>query len=149
MDNAQGRQDLSRQIDERRESIRAYLRRARPRRNLLTTTSLIASAVAAALTAGPGFGRDGFNNAVAEIFSLPDSAIVWQVICALASILSLVAAITTGLANSRNTSEQISTAESASAQLEGLLAALRYGQLPLDEAVRLYQEYSSKAAFID
>lgn len=149
MDNAQGRQDLSRQIDERRENIRAYLRRARPKRSRLTTTSIIASAVAAALTAGPGFGRDGFNNAVAELFSLPDSAIVWQVICMLASILSLVAAIATGLANSRNTSEQISIAESASAQLEGLLAALRYGQLPLDEAVRLYQEYSSKAAFID
>ncbi|WP_262103359.1 exodeoxyribonuclease VII small subunit [Arthrobacter sp. Marseille-P9274] len=149
MDNAQGRQDLTREIDERRESIRAYLRRARPKRSLLTNISIIASATAAALTAGPGFGQDGFNNAIASIFSLPDSAVVWQVICVLASILSLAAAICTGLANSHNTAERISTAESASAQLEGLLAALKYGQLPLDEAVRLYQEYSSKAAFID
>jgi hypothetical protein len=149
MDDAENRQALTRQIDERRDDIRAFLRRTRPKRNRLTTLSVVGSAVVAALTAGPGFGQETFTVAVAGALSLPDSAVVWQVICILASVLSLAAAISTGLANSRNTAEQISAAESASAQLEGLLTALKYGQLPVAEAVRLYQEYSSKAAFID
>jgi hypothetical protein len=149
MDEAQNRQDLTRQIDQRRDDIRAFLRHARPRRNRLTTVSIVASAVVAALTAGPGFGQDTFNAAVASIFSLSNPAIVWQVICVLASLLSLVAAIASSLANSRNSADQISTAESASAQLDGLLTALKYGDLPLGDAARLYQEYSSKAAFID
>ena len=83
MDEAQNRQDLTRQIDQRRDDIRAFLRHARPRRNRLTTVSIVASAVVAALTAGPGFGQDTFNAAVASIFSLSNPAIVWQVICVL------------------------------------------------------------------
>ena len=149
MDDAQNRQDLTRQIDQRRDDIRAFLRRARPKRNRLTNVSVVGSSVVAALTAGPGFGQNNFNTAVAGAFSLSSTSIVWQVICILASILSLAAAIASGLANSRNSAEQISTAESASAQLDGLLTALKYGQLPVGDAARLYQEYSSKAAFID
>jgi hypothetical protein len=149
MDDAQNRQDLTRQIDERRNDIRAFLRRARPRRNRLTSVSIVASALVAALTAGPGFGQDTFNSAVASIFSLSSPSVVWQVICILSSVLSLVAAIASSLSNSRNSAEQISSAESASAQLDGLLTALKYGEMPLGDAARLYQEYSSKAAFID
>jgi cytochrome bd-type quinol oxidase subunit 2 len=149
MDDAQSRQDLTRQIEERRGDIKTFLRQARPRRNRLTSVSIVGSAVVAALTAGPGFGRDGFTSAVSGALSLSSTSIVWQVICILASVLSLAAAIASGLANSRNSAEQISAAESASAQLEGLQTALKYGQLPLGDAARLYQEYSSKAAFID
>ncbi|NMR30478.1 hypothetical protein [Crystallibacter degradans] len=149
MNTSGTRDNLFREIDKRRRDIKTYLRRARPRRTRLTITSVVGSALVAALTAGPGFGQEGFTAAVARLFSLPDPSVVWQVICVLAALLSVASAVATGLANSNNVAAQITAAEACNIELEGLQTALRFGHLPLEDAVRMYQEYLSKVAFID
>ncbi|MCG2621894.1 hypothetical protein LVY72_08175 [Arthrobacter sp. I2-34] len=147
-EDLQLRRELSERIERRRASIGAYLKRTRPRLSRLSTASIVGSSVVAALTAGPGIGKQDFTNSVASILSLEDSAVVWQSLCLLATVLSVAVALTTHFATSKGRAEQISAAETCNAELDGLQTALTFGTLPLDEAVRLYQQYSVKAAFV-
>ncbi|MFD1214786.1 hypothetical protein ACFQ36_22420 [Arthrobacter sp. GCM10027362] len=148
-EDPQLRRELSERIERRRASIGAYLRRHRPRQSRLSTLSVVTSSLVAALTAGPGMGQEGFTGSVAGLLALQDTSLVWQTICLLATVLSVAAALTTHFATSKGKSEQISAAETCSAELEGLQTALAFGNLPLEEAVRLYQQYSVKAAFVE
>ena len=94
------RQQLSDLIEQRRSSVRSFLRRARPRRNRLTNMSVFGSSLAAALTVGPAVGGTKFTAGVQALFSLQDSASVWRILCLGAVLLSLAAALATSLANS-------------------------------------------------
>ena len=66
-----------------------------------------------------------------------------------AMLLSLVAAVSTNLANSHSVAAKVGAAEACNAQLEGLQAALSSGRLPLEDAIHLYQQYTSQVAFVD
>lgn len=145
----QVREDLTARIHQRRASVMAFLRTARPRRNRFTNISIVGSALAAAFTVGPAVGGSKFTGAVQDVFSLGDDAIVWRVLCLAAVLLSLAAALATNLANSNALSAQVSAAEAASAELDGLESALKFGTLPTDNAVELYRQYVAKVAFID
>lgn len=148
-DEQQLRQDLSARIHQRRGSVLNFLRTARPRRNRLTNISIVGSALAAAFTVGPALGGTKFTGAVQALFSLRDDAIVWRVLCLAAVLLSLAAALATNLANSHALAAQVSAAEAASAELDGLESALSFGQMPTDNAIELYRQYAAKVAFID
>ena len=143
------RQRLSTRIDEKQQAIRAYLARERPRRNRLSNISIIGSGLAAALTAGPAVGGTGFTDAVAGLFSLSEDSIVWRVLCLLAVILSVAAALATNVATSRAVADRVSAAETSNAQLEGLAVSLDIGNIDVDEAVKLYQQYAGQVAFVD
>lgn len=136
--------DLLARIDARRASIGAYLRQARPRGNRLVNTAIISSAIAAVLTAGPALGGETFSRGVANGLSLPSDSIVWRSLCLLALAVSIVAAITTNLARSQDTARRITAAESANAELEGLRTLVEFGQVPVGEAAKLYQQYVVK-----
>ena len=148
-EDPQVRQELSARIHQRRGSVAAYLRRARPRRNRLTNISIVGSALAAAFTVGPAVGGTRFTVAVQDIFSLRDDSVVWRVLCLAAVLLSLAAALATNLANSHALATQVSAAEACSAELEGLESALAFGHLPIDDAVGLYRQYVAKVPFIE
>ncbi|WP_245933599.1 hypothetical protein [Arthrobacter livingstonensis] len=148
-DGPQERQQLSARIEQRRSAVMAFLRKARPRRNRLTNISIVGSALAAVLTVGPAVGGTRFTGALQGIFSLGDDSIVWRVLCLAAVLLSLAAALSTSLANSHAVAAQVSAAEACNAELDGLEAALAFGQLPTDKAVELYRQYVAKVSFID
>ncbi|WP_104091122.1 hypothetical protein [Arthrobacter sp. GMC3] len=148
-EDPQARQDLSARIHQRRASVLAFLRTARPRRNRLTNISIVGSALAAVLTLGPAVGGTRFTGAVQGIFSLRDDSTVWRVLCLAAVILSLAAALATNLANSHSLAQQVSAAEACSAELDGLESALQFGHLPIDNAVEMYRQYVAKVSFID
>lgn len=143
------RQRLSSRIDEKQQAIRSYLGKERPRRTRLANISIVGSALAAALTAGPAVGGTGFTSAVAEIFNLSDDSIVWRVLCLLAVICSVAAALATNFATSHSLADRVSAAETSSAQLEGLQVALSFGHIDIDEAVKLYQQYSTQVPFVE
>ena len=143
------RQRLSNRIDEKQQAIRAYLGKERPRRTRLASISIVGSALAASLTAGPAVGGTGFTEAVANIFNLPDDSIVWRVLCLLAVICSIAAALATNFATSHSLADRVSAAETSSAQLEGLQVALNFGHIEIDEAVKLYQQYSTQVPFVE
>ncbi|MFF2347057.1 hypothetical protein [Pseudarthrobacter sp. NPDC058119] len=111
--------------------------------------SVIGSALAAALTVGPAAGGTKFTEGVQALLSLDDDSTVWRILCLVAVLCSLTAAVSTGLSNSHELASRVSAAEACSAELEGLAGALAFGHLHPEDAVRLYQQYIAKVAFID
>src|SRR5919112_2347139 len=132
-ESADTRQRLSDRIDQKQQAIRSYLGRERPRRNRLSNISIVGSALAAMLTAGPAVGGTGFTEAVRGIFSLEDDSVVWRFLCLAAVIFSVAAAIATNFGEARALGEKVSAAETANAQLEGLQLSLNFGNLAVDE----------------
>jgi hypothetical protein len=143
------RQLLSARIEQKQQAVRSYLGRERPRRNKLSNVSVVGSALAAMLTAGPAFGGTGFTEALKGVFSLGDDSIVWRVLCLFAVLLSVAAALSTNFANSHSIADRVSAAETANAQLEGLRDTLSFGHIDTGEALKLYQQYVAQVAFVD
>ncbi len=128
------RQELSQRIQSRRANIRTLLQRARPRRNRLANLSIVGSAVAAVLTAGPAIGGQTFTATLQSRLGLADDSTAWRLLCLGAFLLSLFAAIATDLSNSRDLAGRVSAGESCNAELEGLPTLLDFAQLPIPEA---------------
>jgi hypothetical protein len=143
------RQLLCNRIEQKQQAVRSYLGRERPRRNKLSNISVVGSALAAMLTAGPAFGGTGFTNALKGVFLLEDGSLVWRVLCMGAVLLSVGAALATNFANSHSIADRVSAAETANAQLEGLRDTLSFGHIDTDEALKLYQQYVAQVAFVD
>jgi hypothetical protein len=143
------RQRLSDRIQQKQQTIRSYLGRERPRRNRLSNISIVGSALAAMVTAGPAAGGTGFTEALQGIFSLGDDSVVWRFLCLAAVILSVAAALATNFANSHALADRVSAAETTNAQLEGLQDTLDFGHIPIDDALKLYQQYVAQVPFVD
>jgi hypothetical protein len=142
-------QQLLRRIRNRRRTIDAYLRSARPRAARLTYVAVISSALAAALTAGPALGGPKFTSQVAGTLQLEGGApAVWRPLCLMAMIVSVIAAISANLSKSKNAEARIVSAEACHAELEGLETLVEFEQVPLDDAVKLYQQYISRVPFV-
>ncbi|WP_138444231.1 hypothetical protein [Sinomonas susongensis] len=148
-EDAGARKELSALIEERRGTIRDFLRRARPRRSRLTNISLLGSSLAAAFTVGPAAGGTKFTEALKNLFALADDSVVWRVLCLAAVLLSITAAIATNLANSSNVAAQVSAAEACLGELEGLQLSLSLGNVPLDDIVQAYRQAIAKVPFLD
>lgn len=148
-DNVDVRLELIRRIEARRAGIDAFLRRVRPRTVRLANISIVSSAVAAVFTAGPAFGGTSFTEAVQRGFSLESSSIVWRVLCLVATLVSLVAVISVHLNKSQDVASQLSAAEACNTELEGLQTLLEFAQLPVYDAVELYQKYIAKIPFVE
>ena len=148
-DETDVRQQLTARIEAKRAGISRFLVRARPRRNRLANLSVVGSAIAAVMTAGPAIGGQSFTASVQGRLGFEDSSTVWRVLCLAAMLLSVAAAVATNLSNSRDLNGRVTAAETCNAELEGLETLLEFGQLPLPEAVKLYQQYVAKVPFVD
>ena len=143
------RRDLLWRIETRRAAIQAFLRQQRPRTRRRINATIILSSLAALFTAGPAVGGETFAEGVQGAFGLDSDAYVWRVLCLLALVVSVSAAILTNIGKSEDDVAKVAAAEAANAELEGLTTLVRYGHLSVDDAVKLYQQYSSKILFID
>lgn len=141
-------QKLLERIKGRRASIYAYVHEMEPRGDRLTNMSVVCSALVTALTAGPALGGTQFTEAIQALIRLPDDAPVWRVLCLAAVILSIVAAISTNLYKSHDVASRLAKAQASGALLEGLETAIEFGQLSLQDATKLYQQYIAEVAFI-
>jgi hypothetical protein len=148
-DDVDVRLELIRRIEARRASINDFLRRVRPRSIRLANVSIVSSALAAVFTAGPAFGGVSFAEAVQRGLSLENSSIVWRILCLVATLVSLVAAISVQLNKSQEVASQLSAAEACNTELEGLQALLEFAQLPVRDAVELYRKYITKIPFVE
>ena len=142
-------QQLLNHIEERRQDLNTYLRRAKPRSERLTLASIISSALAAALTAGPALGGAEFVGSVAQTLGLPGAPAVWRPLCLLAMIVSVVAAITANLSRSKNAEARIMSAEACNTELDLLATFIELHQVSLDEAVKMYQQSVTKVPFVE
>ena len=141
-------QQLLNRITERRRGVDARLRTARPRSDRLTMVTIISSAIAAALTAVPAISGAALMKSISSALELGGPDNVWRPLCLLAMIFSVVAAISVNLGKSRNAENRIISAETCNAELEGLQTLIEYRQVPLDEAVRMYQQSVAKVPFL-
>jgi hypothetical protein len=64
-------------------------------------------------------------------------------------LVSVSAAVLSNIAKSQDEVARLSTAEAANAELEGLSTLLQFGHLSVDDAVKLYQQYSVKIPFVE
>jgi hypothetical protein len=143
------RQDLLSRIEARRASVQAFLHRQRPRTRRRTNVAIVLSSLAALFTAGPAVGGETFAGTVQNTLNLRSESYVWRVLCLLALLVSVGSAVVSNISKSRDDIAQVSTAEAANAELEGLSTLLQFGQLPVQDAVKLYQQYSTKIPFVE
>ena len=143
------RAELRARIDTRRAGITAFLHDVRPRRNRLTNISIVSSAIAAALVAGPGVAGPEFVNAIKEELSIANGALVWQSLCLAALVVSLVSAISANLSKSQDLAARVTAAEVCSTELEGVATSLQFGHLSVEEAAEQYHQSVSKIPFVE
>jgi hypothetical protein len=143
------RADLLVRIEARRSEVRAFLRQRRPRSRRRANATLVFTSLAAVFTIGPAAGGESFAGAVQKTLGLASDSYVWRVLCLLAVVVSAAAAVLTNIGKNSEDPEHISAAEAADAELEGLTTLLRYGHLSLDDAVKLYQQYTVKIPFVE
>jgi cytochrome bd-type quinol oxidase subunit 2 len=148
-DQTDHRQDLLLRVNTRRAGVEAYLRQQRPRVRRWTTVMLVLTSLSAVFTAGPAFGGVPFAEAVQTALGLDTSSAVWRVLCFLALLVSVAAAVMTTVEKSRGSSAQLSAVEAADAELEGLATLLEFGTLSVEDGVKLYQQYVTKIPFVD
>lgn len=147
--NGIARRQLLARISARRERIDRFLRAARPEHHRLVNTALAGSAVAALLVAGPALGGEAFTSGLASDLGLAGGTQVWRGACLLALLAAVAAALAVHRARSRDTAHRIAVAEAVDAELDGLQTLLEFGQLPVFDAVRLYQGYVAKIPWIE
>ncbi|RFU19188.1 hypothetical protein [Geodermatophilus marinus] len=135
-------------IRARRGAIDAYVREQRPASNRLSTVSIVSSAIAAALTAGPAFGGTRFADTVQQGLSLPQPSRVWQVLCLGAVVVSITAAVSAQLNRANDLSARIGAAEAAGVMLEGLRTRLEYGGLSVKSGAEEYQDIVAGIPFV-
>ncbi len=147
-DDSELRQDLLQRIEARRAGVDAFLRDHRPRLRRRANVTIVLSSLSAAFTAGPALGGQSFAGSVQQGLGLADDSVVWRLLCLLALVVSVGAAVMANIAKSQDADARLSTAEAAGAELEGLATLLHFGHLPLDDAVKLYQQYTIKIPFV-
>ena len=126
-------------IRKKRHKLAAYLAKSEPRYMRLINFSIISGALAASLTAGPGIAGNGFVDTVkdAASFGVP----IWQVLCLLATILSVSTVIMNSMLKSHSLTSKINSARSCDAKLEGLETMLELSQINVEQATPLYTQY--------
>jgi hypothetical protein len=143
------RRDLLGRIDHRRAAVRAYLRTQRPRTRRRSTITIVLTSLAAVFTAGPAVGGETFAEGVQKALGLASDSYVWRTLCLLTMLVSIGAAVVTNMGKSQDAVARLSAAEAANAELEGLTTLLQFGHLTVEDAVKLYQQYSVQVPFID
>ena len=149
VDDGALRRDLLARIEARRASVQAFLRTHRPRIRRRANITIVLSSLAAVFTAGPAVGGEPFAESVQDTLGLASDSTVWRVLCLLAMLVSIGAAVLSNIAKSQDDVARLSTAEAANAELEGLSTLLEFGHLSVDDAVKLYQQYSVKIPFVE
>jgi hypothetical protein len=143
------RRDLLARIDARRASVQAHLARNRPRVRRRGTVTVVLSSIAALSTAGPALGGESFTERISTSLGLPADSVVWRVLCLGALVVSIAAAVLTNLGKTQDASARLSTVEAVDGELEGLSLLLEYGDLSVQDGVKLYQQYTGKVGFLD
>ena len=149
VEGSDGRADLLARIAAKRASVQAHLRENRPKARRRANITLVLTSLGAVFTAGPAVGGERFSGGVASSLGLSGDSVVWRVLCLATVLVSVGAAVLTNLGKSQDAAVQLSTAEAVDGELEGLSLLLAFGHLPVEDAVKLYQQYTAKAGFID
>ncbi len=146
--DAAARRELLARVRARRASVHAFVQDQRPRGARLTTASMACSGLVTALTAGPAFGGPKFTQIAQQTFNLPSEAFVWRFLCFAAVLASVAAGITTNMYKTQDLGARLVKAEASQGVLEGVEVLLEFGQVPVADAIKLYQQAIAEIPFI-
>ena len=134
-------------IKQKRHQLDTFLAAARPRKRRLLNTTIVGGSLAAALTAGPAVGGQSFTVWLTMTLGLTSPS--WRLLCAAASVSSIMATVATQLLKSHNVEEYVARAQSCRAKLEVLELGLSMGQLDLRQATTEYLKCVEDVAFLE
>lgn len=138
--------DLGDRIRSKRAEVRAYLQASLPRRRRLLNISLSCGSLAALLTAAPALGGKSFSEWLGETAGLGGPA--WQWLCALAALLSVVAAGANQWLKSQGSEEKLAKAQLCAVRLEMLDIGLAAGNLDTERATAEFLQCLESVAFL-
>ena len=138
---------LLQRIREKRAEVDRFLAATQPRKRRLLNTTIVGGTLAAALTAGPAVGGASFTAWLTQTLSLRSPS--WRLLCAAASISSVLATVATQLLKTNNIEEHVAQAQSCRAKLEVLDVAITLGQLDTAQATAEFLRYPEAASFLE
>lgn len=122
-------------VHARREAVARATERLARRDTRLTLMSVIASAVATVLTAAPAMGGPELTRALGS--AGPDTP-SWRILCGVASICSLLAAIAANLHRQGEVTSRLARCQAGAARLEALELQVSFQKAALLDATGEY-----------
>jgi hypothetical protein len=138
---------LKSRVRAKQAEVNRYLRSTGTRRRRLLNVSIVTGAIATALTAAPALGGKTLADWITATFGMSSPS--WQLLCALAAVCSLTAAVATQLNNSKNYEEHIARAQQIRATLEMLEVGITSGHLSHRDATSQYLTCIENTSFIE
>lgn len=135
------------ELRNQRDLLARFLRRNRPRQQRLSTLAVVASSLAAVLTAAPAIGGPSFTTELTKLLGLQSPS--WRWICAAAALLSTLASSCSQLLQSSRLEEKVSRCQSAMARLDALELGLDLGQFKRDFAAETLVACVEASAALD
>jgi hypothetical protein len=139
--------DLLETVRQKRRQVDAFLANAVPKKRRLMNVAIVAGALAAALTAAPAAGGQPFTAWMTSAMGLTSPS--WRLLCAAASLFSIMATVSTQLLKSNSLEERIARAQGCRAKLEVLEVGIAAGQLDVARATAEYLQCVQEAAFLE
>jgi hypothetical protein len=139
--------DLISRIRQKRTQVERFISAELPRKRRLLNMTIFGGTLAATLTAFPAVGGQSFTAWVTKAFGFSSPS--WQILCAAASVSSIVATVATQLLKSHNVEEHVTRAQGCRAKLEVLEVGLSAGQLETAQATSEFIRCVEQIAFLD
>jgi hypothetical protein len=140
--------ELLGRIRQKRSRLDRFLAAELPRKRRLLNTTIIGGTLATALTAAPAIGGTSLTGSLTKALGLSATAPSWRLLCATASLCSIVATLATQLLRSNNSEENVTRAQGSRAKLEALEVGLSMGQLDESQAASEYLKCIEETAFL-
>ncbi len=134
-------------IREKRSQLDAFIREKEPHQRFLLNTVLVSSTLSTALTISPALGGKSFTDWLTSSFNLNSPS--WRILCGVAALFSIIAALSTQLLQSHRIEEKVSRARDCRSRLEGLEASLSLKQISIPQAASEYLKCVEQAGSID
>ena len=119
------------------------------RRHRLVTLTIVAAALATLLTAPAALGGKSMSDWLNETFELTPTFPAWRMLCLLAAVCSLTAAVATQLHTSKNYEHLIARTQEIKCRLEMLEVAIDLKHFSQHEATSQYLKIIENTAFIE
>ena len=131
----------------KRQDVERWLASAVPRKHRLLNVTIFGGTLAAAFTAGPAVGGQGFTRWLTMTFGLESPS--WQLLCGAAAVSSVAATVATQVLKSQNVEEHLARAQNCRAKLEMIEVGLSTGYLDVGQATTEFLRCVEDASFID
>jgi len=146
MKESETHQDLLNKVHEKRKQLERFVSSEFPRKRRLVNMTIVGGTLSAALTAVPAVGGQSVTAWLTQTFGLMSPS--WRILCAAASISSVIATLSTQLLKSHNIEEHVTRALGSRAKLEVLEIGLAAGQIDVRQATAEYIKCVEETAFL-